>query len=45
MEMFEEIAQQESNENTALILMLGIINDNLIKIQEILTQNKPKNPN
>lgn len=35
-DMFLEIYEKETNENTALILMLSVINQNLLKIQDLL---------
>ena len=43
MELFEKFAKQESNENTALILMLGVVNKNIERIIDILKDKKGKN--
>ena len=43
MTSFERIAKQETNENTALILMLGIISEKLTEIIRILKDKKTNN--
>lgn len=40
MENFEKISRQETNENTALILMLGVISEKLSSIIDLLKINK-----
>lgn len=40
MENFEKISRQETNENTALILMLGVISEKLSEIIGLLKNKK-----
>ena len=40
MENFEKISRQETNENTALVLMLGVISEKLSSIIDLLKISK-----
>lgn len=40
--MFKEIYKNEKNENTALILMLGVLSEKLTEIIDLLSANNKK---
>ena len=39
---FEKIGKRETNENTALILMLGVLSEKLSEIIKLLSENSQK---